>query len=102
MSASGALDAASALKAPPLAARACRMRGRRVYLEIDDRREISFPVTKYATLSYASQIELETIHLCGDGRTVAWANLDEVIQVDDVARNVFVHTARPLVGGGPH
>jgi len=102
MSASRALAADSALKVPPLAARACRMRGRRVYLEIDDRREISFPVTKYATLSYASQVELETIHLSRDGHAIAWANLDEVIQVDDVARNVFVHTARPSVGGGPH
>ena len=101
MSAAHALDAESPVKAPPLAARACRMRGRRAYLEIDDRREISFPVTKYATLTYASQVELETIQLVADGRTVTWANLDEVIQVDDVARNVFVHTAR-RTGGGPH
>ncbi len=93
------LDAESAAKAPPLAARACRMRGRRVYLEIDDRREISFPVTKYATLTYASQVELETIRLSEDGRSFAWANLDEVIQVDDVARNLFVHTPRPTAGG---
>ena len=101
MSATRAVDAESEVKAPPLAARACRMRGRRVYLEIDDRREISFPVTKYAALTYASQVELETIQLCDDGRAVAWANLDEVIQVDDVARNVFVHTARQPAGG-PH
>jgi len=94
------MDAESEVKAPPLAARACRMRGRRVYLEINDRREISFPVTKYATLTYASQVELETIHLSQNGLTVAWANLDEVIQVDDVARNVFVHTARQVAG--PH
>ena len=86
-------------KAPPLAARACRMRGRRVYLEITDRREISFPVTKYATLTYASQVELETIQLTDDGRAVAWANLDEVIQVDDVAHNLFVHTPRQAAGG---
>ena len=94
-------DAEAAAKAPPLAARACRMRGRRVYLEIDERREISFPVTKYATLSYASQVELGTIHLRDNGRAVTWANLDEVIQVDDVARNLFVHTAR-TGASGPH
>jgi len=98
MSAARAMDAESQAKAPPLAARACRMRGRRVYLEIDDRREISFPVTKYATLTYASQVELETIQLCDNGRAVAWANLDEVIRVDDAARNVFVHTGRPPGG----
>ncbi len=96
-----ARDTGSATKVPPLAARACRMRGRRVYLEINERREISFPVTKYATLSYAPQLELETIHLRDDGQAVAWANLDEVIRVDDVANNLFVHTARTAVGG-PH
>jgi Protein of unknown function (DUF2442) len=101
MNAAPTLDSESAQKAPPLVARACRMRGRRVYLEITDRREISFPVTKYATLTYASQVELETIHLCDDGRAVAWANLDEVIQVDDVAHNLFVHTARQIAAG-PH
>jgi hypothetical protein len=99
MSAARALAAESEAKAPPLAARACRMRGRRVYLEIDDRREISFPVTKYATLTYASQVELEKIQLHNAGRSVTWANLDEVIQVEDVAHNLFVHTARRTVGG---
>jgi len=92
------MAAESEMKAPPLAARACRMRGRRVYLEIDDRREISFPVTKYATLTYASQVELELIQLQDEGRSVTWANLDEVIQVEDVAHNVFVHTARRSAG----
>jgi len=94
-------DPEGAVKAPPLAARACRMRGRRVYLEIDERREISFPVTKYATLSYAPQVELETVHLRDSGRAVTWANLDEVIRVDDVANNLFVHTAR-TPAKGPH
>jgi hypothetical protein len=99
MLAPGSTDTDAKPKAPPLAARACRMRGRRVYLEINERREISFPVTKYATLTYASQVELETVHLCDDGRAVTWANLDEVIQVDDVARNSFVHTPRPAASG---
>jgi len=98
MSAAPTRDAAA--KAP-LAARACRMRGRRVYLEIDDRREISFPLTKYPVLTYALQVELEKIHLCDSGRSVTWTNLDEVIQVEDVANNLFVHTAR-RIAGGPH
>ncbi len=92
------MDAATPLP-PALSARACRMRGRRVYLEITERREVSFPVTKYATLADALQVELETIHLCDEGRAVTWANLDEVIQVGDVARNLFVHTPRPAGDG---
>ena len=99
MIATGSTDADAKLKVPPLAARACRMRGRRVYLEINERKEISFPVTKYETLTYASQVELETIRLCDDGRAVTWANLDEVIKVDDVAHNLFVHTSRPATSG---
>lgn len=101
MSAQPARDSAGVMKAPVLVARGCRMRGRRVYLEIDERREISFPVTKYATLTDALQVDLTSIHLRDEGRAVAWANLDEVIQVDDVARNIFVHTSRAN-RAGPH
>jgi hypothetical protein len=99
MSAQPSRNSAIGAKSSALVARGCRMRGRRVYLEIDERREISFPVTKYATLSDALQVDLKTIHLRDEGRAVAWANLDEVIQVDDVARNIFVHTPRPNPAG---
>lgn len=79
---------------PRLAALRCQMRGRRVYLEITDRRTISFPVSKYDKLAYAPQIELEKIHLHDQGRTIRWETIDEEIQVEDVARNRFVPTAR--------
>ena len=72
------------------------MECRRVYLEITERRLISFPASKYETLAYAPQIELEKIHLHADGLAVRWENLDEVIQVEDVAHNRYVHTPRPI------
>jgi len=79
---------------PPLAALRCWMQGRRVYLEINERRSISFPTSKYDKLVYASQLELEKISLHDEGRAVQWENLDEVIQVEDVANNRFFHTAK--------
>ncbi len=79
---------------PPLAALRCRMQGRRVYLDINERRSISFPTSKYDALAYASQVELEKISLHDEGREVQWENLDEVIQVEDVANNRFFHTSK--------
>jgi hypothetical protein len=43
---------------PTLAASRCWMQGRRVYLEITERRSISFPASKFYRLAYAPQLEL--------------------------------------------
>jgi hypothetical protein len=80
--------------APRLAALRCRMQGRRVYLEITERRTISFPASKYDKLAYASQVELEKIHLHDEGRVIRWESLDEEIQVEDVAHSRYIHTPR--------
>lgn len=80
--------------APRLAALRCRMQGRRVYLEITERRTISFPASKYDKLAYASQVELEKIHLHDEGRIIRWESLDEEIQVEDVAHSRYLHTPR--------
>ena len=82
------------LAAPRLAALRCRMQGRRVYLEITERRTISFPASKYDKLAYASQVELEKIHLHDEGRVIRWESLDEEIHVEDVANHRYIHTAR--------
>lgn len=82
--------------APRLAALRCWMQGRRVYLAINERRTISFPTSKYDQLAYASQVELEKIHLHDHGRVIRWESLDEEIQVEDVAHNRFLHTARSV------
>lgn len=79
---------------PRLAALRCRMQGRRVYLEITERRTISFPTSKYDKLAYAPQVELEKIHLHDAGRIIRWESLDEEIQVEDVAHNRYIHTPR--------
>jgi hypothetical protein len=80
--------------APRLAALRCRMQGRRVYLEINEHRSISFPTSKYDKLVYAPQVELEKIHLHDAGRVVRWESLDEEIQVEDVANQRYIHTPR--------
>lgn len=88
------MDTASTIT-PPLAALRCWMQGRRVYLQINERRSISFPTSKYDQLAYAPQVELEKISLHDEGRVVQWENLNEVIKVEDVASNRFFHTAKP-------
>lgn len=79
---------------PPLAAQRCWVQGRRIYLEINARRSVSFPASKYHALGNASQSELEKVHLTNAGRTIQWESLDEEIAVDDVANNRFFHTPK--------
>ena len=81
---------------PPLAALRCWVQGRRIYLEINARRSVSFPASKYPILADASQTELENIQLHGAGRTIQWKSLDEAISVDDVAHNRFFHTPKAV------
>ena len=83
---------------PPLTALRCWVQGRRIYLEINARRSVSFPASKYSTLVNAGQSELENVHLHENGRSINWASLDEEIQVEDVANNRFFHTARAVQG----
>jgi hypothetical protein len=81
---------------PPLSALRCWIQGRRIYLEINARRSVSFPASKYAALANASQTDLEKVQLHAEGRTLQWESLDEEIQVDDVAHNRFFHTPKPV------
>jgi hypothetical protein len=82
---------------PPLTALRCWVQGRRIYLEINERRSVSFPASKYDALADASQTDLEKISLHADGRALQWESLDEEIQVDDVAHNRFFHTPKAAV-----
>ena len=82
---------------PPLTALRCWVQGRRIYLEINDRRSVSFPASKYAKLIDASQSELGKVQLQAGGRSILWETIDEEIQVDDVAHNRFFHTAKAIV-----
>ena len=82
---------------PPLTAVRCWIQGRRIYLEINDRRSVSFPASKYSALAYALQSELEKVQLQAGGRAIQWETLDEEIQVEDVANNRFFHTPKTIV-----
>ena len=55
---------------PLLTAQRCWVQGRRIYLEINERRSVSFPASKYNALGNASQSELEKIQLTNAGRTI--------------------------------
>ncbi len=85
------------LLTPPLSALRCWVQGRRIYLEINERRSVSFPASKYDSLVDASQTELNKIQLQAGGRSIQWESLDEEIQVDDVAHNRFFHTPKAVV-----
>jgi len=75
------------------------MQGRRVYLEINARRWISFPTSKFESLIYAPQEELEKISLADCGRVVRWETIDEEIHVEDVAHLRYLHTPRSPAAG---
>ena len=81
----------------PLTALRCWVQGRRIYLEINDRRSVSFPASKYVTLADALQSELVKVQLQAGGRAIQWQTIDEEIQVEDVANNRFFHTPRAIV-----
>ena len=79
---------------PLLTAQRCWVQGRRIYLEINARRSVSFPASKYAALENASQAALQQIQLVNAGRTIQWESIDEEITVDDVANSRFFHTPK--------
>ena len=81
----------------PLTATRCWVQGRRIYLEINARRSLSFPASKYAALAHASQSDLERVQLQPSGRAIQWESLDEEIQVEDLANNHFFHTPKPTL-----
>jgi len=81
---------------PKLTASRCWVQGRRIYLEINARRSVSFPASKYAALANASQTDLEKVQLRAGGSKLDWESLDEEIQVDDVAHNRFFHTPKTV------
>lgn len=88
------MNSAAPLAHPSLVARRCWVQGRRIYLEINERRSISFPASKYTALDASPQSELNRIRLGDDGTSFSWDSINEEIQVGDVAARHFVHTAR--------
>lgn len=74
---------------PAAAAVRCWIEGRRVWLELDDQRIVSFPAAKYPLLADASQQMLKKVALRVQGCALRWEELDEDIWVDDAVQGRF-------------
>ena len=72
-----------------VAALRCWVEGRRVWLELADQRQFSFPATKYPLLAKAPQAQLEKVKLRLQGLALRWEELDEDIWVDDAIHGRF-------------
>ena len=67
----------------------CWVEGRRVWLELNDQRLVSFPAMKYPLLANAPQAQLEKVKLRLHGLALRWEELDEDIWVDDAVHGRF-------------
>lgn len=67
----------------------CWIEGRRVWLELDDQRLVSFPASRYPLLAEAPQELLEKVCLRVQGRALRWEEIDEDIWVDDAVQGRF-------------
>jgi len=67
----------------------CWVEGRRVWLELDDQRLVSFPAACYPLLANAPQDQLAAVKLRVQGRALRWEELDEDILVDDAVHGRF-------------
>ena len=77
------------VKDRPAVAVRCWVEGRRVWLELDDQRLVSFPAMRYPLLADAPQNQLEGVRLRVQGRALRWEELDEDILVDDAVHGRF-------------
>ena len=75
--------------APIATALRCWVEGRRIWVELDDQRLVSFPAAKYPRLAEAPQDLLEKARLRVQGRALRWEELDEDIWVDDAVHGRF-------------
>jgi hypothetical protein len=71
------------------AALRCWVKGRRVWLQLDDERQMSFPASRYPLLAKAPPALLAKVELRLGGRALRWEKLDEDIWVDDAVQGRF-------------
>lgn len=81
----------------PISARQCRMQGRRICLEIDNDRWLSFPASKHPLLDRASQADLEQLQLAADGRMIRWETLGVALSVEDISQRRFTSDTSPAL-----
>jgi hypothetical protein len=73
----------------PSTALRCWIEDRRVWLELDDQRIVSFPASRYPLLADASPTALAKVELRLGGLALRWEELDEDIWVDDAVQGRF-------------
>lgn len=68
------------------AARAVRawVRGRKVWVELEDGREVGFPAANYRRLRDASDDLLAKVQIEARGRALRWEELDEDLTIDGI------------------
>ena len=79
----------STLGTSPTAAQTARavrawVDGRKVWIELDDGREVGFPADKYRRLKDASHDLLSKIRIEARGRALRWEELDEDLSIDGI------------------
>jgi hypothetical protein len=79
---------------PTATALRCWVQGRRIYVEVDASRTLSFPASKYPSLDRASQEDLERLALTADRTAIEWPTIDTRILIEDVAARRFVPAPR--------
>lgn len=82
----GSMPAETAVEASALR---CWVEARRICLALSDRREVSFPASRYPLLAKASASQLKKVKLRLGGRALRWESLDEDIWVDDAVHGRF-------------
>ena len=64
-------------------------RGRMVFLELTDGREIGFPADRFRLLRSASDAQLKQVQLRMDGAALRWEEIDEDITVRGIVEGRF-------------
>ncbi len=73
---------------PPRAVRAWAA-GRKIWIELEDGREISFPAEKFSRLRNAHDAELACVRIEARGKALRWEELDEDISVAGIVAGRF-------------
>lgn len=66
-----------------------RAKGRMVFIELTDGRQIGFPASRFRLLSAASDTDLGKVELCLNGAALRWESLDEDITVRGILEGRF-------------
>lgn len=60
------------------------LNNRKMWIELDDGREIGFPVDKYRRLRDANDEQLEKVKIDARGKALRWEELDEDLSIDGI------------------